>query len=508
MTDLPLGWTLAELRDLVIDGPTNGYSPKSGADATGSLSLKLSATTQGRFILNEKTTKRLYEAVPSDSKYWLQPGDLLVQRSNSPQYLGRSAVFQGEPSTVIYPDLMMRLRITDPAIRGYLWRYLNSRGGNSYFRSRATGTAGNMPKINGKTLRQMPIPCPPLNEQRRIVAKIEALTERSRRAREALDAIPPLLERFRQSVLAAAFRGDLTRKWREKNPDVEPASTVARRVPTPAQPKRRKSSKPAFRQGDYGLCVGNPNTSTPDGWAWVPLVKIARLETGHTPSRRRPDWWGGSVPWIGVRDASTHHGRTIFETRQCTNEEGLANSAARLLPKETVCLSRTATIGWVVVMGREMATSQDFVNWVCTEAIEPQWLKYLFMAEKRALLSFSMQTTNVATIYFPQAIAFHVCLPPPEEQKEIVRLIEERLGYADRVEAVIRSSMEQLPKLNQSILAKAFRGELVPQDPNDEPASVLVERIRKEREAAAAKKPKKARRKRKKATKKAKAPDK
>jgi type I restriction enzyme S subunit len=74
------------------------------------------------------------------------------------------------------------------------------------------------------------LPLPPLNEQRRIVEKIEALTARSRKAREALAAIPELLDQFRQSVLAAAFRGDLTADWREQNPDVEPAEALLERI--------------------------------------------------------------------------------------------------------------------------------------------------------------------------------------------------------------------------------------------------------------------------------------
>jgi Type I restriction modification DNA specificity domain len=85
------------------------------------------------------------------------------------------------------------------------------------------------------------------------------------------------------------------------------------------------------------------------------------LETGHTPSRRHPEWWGGDIPWIGIRDATENHVRTIVTTNQHTNELGIENSSARILPANTACLSRTASVGYVVVMRRPMATSQDFV---------------------------------------------------------------------------------------------------------------------------------------------------
>jgi type I restriction enzyme S subunit len=136
----------------------------------------------------------------------------------------------------------------------------------------------------------------------------------------------------------------------------------------------------------------------PKGWLWVPLVEIARLESGHTPSRNRPDWWGGDIPWIGLVDARVHNNGTIFDTIQQTNEQGLANSAARLLPQGTVCFSRTASVGYVVIMGRPMATSQDFVNWVPTDAISSSWLQLVMIAERPALGRFSKGAVH-QTIY-------------------------------------------------------------------------------------------------------------
>ncbi|WP_085125264.1 restriction endonuclease subunit S [Tistlia consotensis] len=166
-----------------------------------------------------------------------------------------------------------------------------------------------------------------------------------------------------------------------------------------------------------------PDSRAPEGWRWTKLTDVARLETGHTPSRRHPEYWGGDVPWIGIKDATANHGRTIHDTIQHTNELGISNSSARILPANTVCLSRTASVGYVVVMGRPMATSQDFVNWVCAPELDHRFLKYVLLSEQSAFLRFASGTTH-QTIYFPEVKAFHICLPSRAEQRAIGHVLQ------------------------------------------------------------------------------------
>ena len=174
--------------------------------------------------------------------------------------------------------------------------------------------------------------------------------------------------------------------------------------------------------GNLALSVGMPDKPAPEGWRWTRLTDVARLETGHTPSRKRPEYWEGEIPWIGIKDATGNHGRKIHDTIQHTNQLGIANSSARILPENTVCLSRTASVGYVVVMGRPMATSQDFVNWVCSENLDSQFLKYVLLGERSAFLRFASGTTH-QTVYFPEVKAFHVCLPPLPEQRAIAHIL-------------------------------------------------------------------------------------
>lgn len=304
------------------------------------------------------------------------------------------------------------------------------------------------------------IALPPVDEQRRIVAKLDALSERSRCAKEALDAVRPLLEKLRQSILAAAFRGDLTREWRAQNPDVEPASELLKRIPQPVGKNTGRDASVAIIEGRAALSVGDPKTPCPPGWVRVPLMRVAKLESGHTPSRQHPEWWGGDVPWIGIADAREHHGAVITGTSQYTNAEGLANSAARLLPAGTVCLSRTASVGYVTIMGAQMATSQDFVNWVCSDALSPEFLMYAILAEGEHLLKFGKGTTHT-TIYFPEVKAFHITLPPRAEQDAVVARVKERLGVVVALHEWLADMEARYSELGPTILERAFRGKLV-----------------------------------------------
>jgi type I restriction enzyme S subunit len=207
------------------------------------------------------------------------------------------------------------------------------------------------------------------------------------------------------------------------------------------------------------LSVGMPKTKAPKGWRWAPLTDLARLESGHTPSRGCPEYWGGDVPWLSIRDAKAHHGGVIEDTLERTTALGIANSSARILPKNTVCLSRTASVGYVVVMGRPMATSQDFVNWVCSKDLDHNFLKFLLVSEGKDLLRFASGSVH-QTIYFPEAKAFHVCYPRLSEQQRIVGILD---GGFRSVAVAIAKTQERLGALDAlktSLLRQSYRGEL------------------------------------------------
>lgn len=157
------------------------------------------------------------------------------------------------------------------------------------------------------------------------------------------------------------------------------------------------------------------------------------------------------MPWIGIRDATGNHGATIHTTAQYTNELGIRNSSARILPANTVCLSRTASVGYVVVMGVPMATSQDFVNWVCGPQLNHGFLKYVLLAERASFLRFASGTTH-QTIYFPEVKAFHIALPPRHEQDRMVAVLE---SLDNRI-TLLRQTNSTLEAIAQALFKSWF----------------------------------------------------
>ncbi|MAW99176.1 MAG: hypothetical protein CMN72_05900, partial [Sphingomonas sp.] len=318
---------------------------------------------------------------------------------------------------------------TTGVIPEYVRHYLLS--SVEYADSLASGTT--FREVSGKRFGAMAFPLAPAAEQRRIVAKLDALTARLARARAELDRVPVLAEREHLALLRAGVTGALTAEWREAA-DVEPIVDTLQRTPAPQQGRGGREATDKVIPGSAGIAVNDPGAPLPPGWAWVPLLRVAKQESGHTPSRSKPEYWDGGVPWVGIRDAGAHHGGVIETTMQTISEAGLENSSARLLPAGTVCLSRTASVGYVTMMKSSMATSQDFATWTCTDALVPEYLLYALMAEGDDIRRFGMGSTHT-TIYFPEIRAFHIALPPIEEQRKIVSRLKMALARADRMEA-------------------------------------------------------------------------
>lgn len=234
-------WPTAKLQDLVSDGPTNGWSPSTDSTAQGTLSLKLTATTSGYIRLDKAATKRIHETVPYDSKLWLKSGDILIQRANALEHLGVSAIFYGPEKKYIYPDLMMRVRVQDENLSRLMWYFLNSPNTRKYFRENATGTAGNMPKINGKIVKQLLVPFPPSDVRAHVVKSLDTLFARADRLESEAQRALTLLNRLESSLLAKAFRGELV----PQDPTDEPASVLLDRIRAEraADPKPKRGRK-------------------------------------------------------------------------------------------------------------------------------------------------------------------------------------------------------------------------------------------------------------------------
>lgn len=233
-------WATHKLGDLLEGKPRNGYSPKAVDYETPVRSLTLSATTSGTF--KGEHAKYIDEEIPDDSHLWLEPEDILIQRANSLEYVGVSAIFNGPDKSFIYPDLMMKARANARTTSRFLHLLLCAEGTRKYFRENATGTAGNMPKINQQTVINAPCRLPTLAEQTEIVRRVETLFAFADRLEARLAQAQTAATRLTPALLAKAFRGELV----PQDPNDEPAAELLRRLAqAPAAAKPRKGRKAA-----------------------------------------------------------------------------------------------------------------------------------------------------------------------------------------------------------------------------------------------------------------------
>lgn len=284
-----------------------------------------------------------------------------------------------------------------------------------------------MPRASWDFLGSIPVPVPCSDEQDSIcrfvrieTAKIDVLVCEQQRLIE-------LLKEKRQAIISHAVTKGL-------NPDV------------PMRPS--------------GISwIGD----IPNNWIVLPIRFVAKLESGHTPSRSHPEYWEDcTIPWFTLADIwqIREAGRDfVTETAEMVSDIGLANSSARLLPKDTVMLSRTASVGFSAIMGCDMATSQDFANWICGQRLQPEFLLLVFRAMTNEFNRLKFGSTH-NTIYMPDIRSFRTALPPIEEQSHIVATTQSRLSEMDDMIAEAVHIVELLQERRSALISAAVTGQI------------------------------------------------
>jgi type I restriction enzyme S subunit len=342
-----------------------------------------------------------------------------------------------------------------------------------------------IPGLNRDDLYSQVIPIAPVPEQHRIVAEIEKQFTRLGAGVAALRRAQANLKRYKASVLKAACEGRLV----SQDPNDEPASKLlerileqrrkgtASRAPTAGRAPTRKYVEPAPPDTE-----GLPEL--PEGWRWTTIGSTFSVTIGGTPSRTKSEYWGGDTPWVSSGEVAN---RRIRSTREQITSEGLANSNAKLHPPGTVLLAMIGegkTRGQTAILDVASTTNQNIASILCAETrIVPEWVFYWLMSRYEETrksgsggMQYALNSERIRGFTFP--------LPPLAEQRRIVAEVERRLSVVQEVEGVIAANLARAERLRQSILKQAFEGKLVPQDANDEPASVLLERIRAQRAEA------------------------
>ncbi len=426
---------------------------------------------------------------------WLRPDDVVMSIANSAALVGKVARAEEPlPQRLTFGAFLsvLRPRIVDPA---YLFQFLSAPSTQSQLRNAASQTT-NIANLSVGRIEGLEVPVPPLNEQRRIVAKLESLQVRSRHAREALDAVPPLLEKLRRSILAAAFRGDLTKDWRAKHKDVEPASELLKRIRAERRKKweetelakmKAKGKAPSDDRWKAAYKEPAPSDTTnlaqlPDGWIWTTFETVAEVDLGR---QRAPQYQTGrhTRPYLRVANIKDDRIDTTDVLEMDFDAEDFAHYQLR--PGD-ILLSE----GQSPELVGQSAIYDGGIEGLCFQKTlhrfrayrsgpSPQYAQLLFRHYLRSgvFRSVASLTVNIAHLTLVRLKPLHFPLPPQAEAAELVRragLALDRVRELESMHGCIHSDHQALQR---AILAKAFRGELVPQDPTDEPADVMLARL-------------------------------
>ncbi len=452
MSELPDGWDKTTLSSLVAhDGllSDGDWVESKDQDPNGSIRLLQLADIGDGVFLN-KSQRFINETKFEELRCTeLYEGDVLVARMPHP--LGRACLMPTLPQRCITVVDVTVIRPGSNSVSSrWLKHFLNSPDIRQAIDLLSSGTTRR--RISRKNLSQIDLPVPPLNEQKRVADKLDVLLTRVDACRSRLDRIPLILKRFRQAVLAAATSGQLTEDWRNNH----------------------------FKELDSN----NYNISGK-------LANFADV-IDPNPSHRYPSYEGGTVPLLATEQMSGLDGWDISSAKLTTSDFYEARKAAHDFLNDDIIFARKGRLGLArnpPQNSRYVFSHTVFIVRAKADKIFPAYLLWFLRQEWciEWLLLEMNSNAGVPTLGKLVMERLPVQIPDYIEQQEIVRRIENLFAYGDRIEARYHSAYVQVERLTPTLLAKAFRGELVPQDANDEPASVLLERILTERAAQPAK---------------------
>lgn len=477
MSELPKGWAVVDL-GVVVDSMKNGlYKPVGEYADDGVACLRMYNIQNGSVIW--KQIKRIRLTSVEAEEYGLREGDLIVNRVNSRELVGKAAVIPGGLERCVFESKNIRVRVDKEVVSPDLVNYQFLQSGRSHFTDNNQQVVG-MASISQPQVASFPIFLPPLTEQHRMVVAINALLTRVNACQQRLDRVPKLLARFRQSVLAAACSGNLTADWRSSNPD-----RSAKALRSEIAAIRAKVSPKRYRE-DYRAEV-QENFVIPGGWEWTSLGNI----TSHVADvdHKMPKPCPGGMLYVSTKDFTPDG--IDFELAKTISPVDFAALCRKIKPeKGDLLLSRYGTVGEV----RRVSTDKQFQASYSIAIIKTlpvpfltEWLHlWLRTINAKQQMTQAIRASGQPDLGLQSIRLLGLPLAPPEEQSEIIRRVDEMFAFAGRLEARVATARKRVEALTQSILAKAFRGELVPTEAElaeaegreYETASMLLERVK------------------------------
>lgn len=387
--------------------------------------------------------------------------------------------------------------------------------------SKATGTT--FKEISGTAFSKLPIPLPPPNEQHRIVAKIEELFSELDKGIEALKTARAQLKVYRQALLKHAFEGKLTAQWREQHAvtpaqagvhadqkldsrlrgndgPLETADVLLARIQTEraqryqqqlqqwqttggSKPKAPKPLPPLTAEELAEL------PELPEGWGWVKVGDVASVGTGVTPLKARSDYYeGGKIPWVtsGALNESF-----VAEASDYVTEVALTETNLHVYPKHTLLIAMYGegkTRGKCSELLIEATTNQAIAA-IVQNGLSAELRKYMKWFFQKNYGDIRLKSSGGVQPNLNLGIVENTLFPmcSIEEANSVVETLERKLSEVDQLDQTLTTALQQAEALRQSILKKAFSGQLVAQDASDEPAAALLARIKAERAGVAVK---------------------
>lgn len=458
--DLPEEWQLVHLGDIAhLRGTKVHPAERPELKFVGMDDI----AAEGMAILQS----RPFTEMKSAGNYF-EPGDVLYGRLRP--YLNKTSIatFNGAASGELLAI------VPSEAIEGKLLQYFMHA---KSFVNRAMGTiSGDRPRIDFETIAGFDFPLPPLAEQQRIVARVDALFAEIAEGEAALAEARIGLETFRRALLKAAVTGELTADWRAKNKPRETGHDLLARIKIERAAKGRGK-----RDAEVDKGKSSNHSRLPEGWAVECLSSLGKWTGGGTPSKSNPAYWkNGTVLWVSPKDMKSHE---ITDSLDKITEAAIADSSAKYVePNSVLVVMRSGILRHtlpVAVNKVQITMNQDMRALSLFEGPSAEFVALSLRACQTEILSTcSKDGTTVNSIDSNALDKFNIPVPPPAEATEILRRVSEALSTAAETLAQLDAEATDAARLKQAILKAAFEGKLVPQDPTDEPASVLLARLK------------------------------
>ena len=421
----------------------------------------------------------------------LRAGDVLItSAAHSGENIGKKCAYvsslPSEFDRVFFTGELLNIRCKIDTLSRWVYHFFCSTDGYLEIQDAVTGV-----HLTGGRAQLMQVPLAPLAEQSRILAEIERTAARVASSQERLARSPQIARRLRQSILAAACSGRLTADWRVAHGGIERGHQLLTRI----EKARRKAATSTREQNQVAeafeearLQIGLMETgleNIPESWEGTRIGAIGTVVNGSTPSRNQPKLWGGAIPWVSSGEVRNN---VITETRERISGPGYDSCSVRLLPRGTVLLAMIGegkTRGQTAVLDVEATINQNVAAVLIPHGLVDsrflwRWFQFQYEATRERGSGSGPQALNCQRV---RELPF--VLPPLAEQVEIVRRVDELLSAAGRIERRFELASAKADKIMSSLLAKAFRGELVPTEADlaaevgrdYETASALLERI-------------------------------